>query len=208
MVTATSGYTNRDRTPSGVDAWGRYVVPQAGDFFLAPIAGWAGLGIETGQWLMGDGFDPVQHAAMYLGDGLLVQAMPHGATEVTLSGHYPDFSKLVWSTGLIKPTAKQRLVLVDKAYDYVGTPYSDLDYLSLAAAHFGLRPAALKRYIASTGHMICSQLVDQCYQDAGIQLFNDGRFAGDVTPGSLYTLLGRIYRAQQAEIKRLADPAL
>lgn len=204
MAIVTSIFEARDHSPSGVDAFGRYIVPQAGDFFLAPIAGWEGLGIEVGQWLMGDGFDPVQHAAMYLGDGRLVQAMPHGATEVSFSTHYPDFSKLVWSTGLIKPTAAQRRVLIDRAYDYIGTPYSAADYISLAAKHYGLRPEALKRYIASTGHMICSQLVDQCFQDAGIQLFNDGRWPGDVTPGSLYTLLGRIYRAQQAEIQRLA----
>jgi hypothetical protein len=37
--------------------------------------------------------------------------------------------------------------------------------------------------------MICSQLVDQCYQDAGVHLFADGRWPGDVTPADLYRLI-------------------
>jgi len=46
-------------------------------------------------------------------------------------------------------------------------------------------PGWLLDYVAGTGHIICSQLVDQCYLDAGVHLFDDGRFVGDVTPGDL-----------------------
>ncbi len=37
--------------------------------------------------------------------------------------------------------------------------------------------------------MICSQLVDQSYQDAGVHLFSDGRWSGYVTPGALFERL-------------------
>ncbi len=50
---------------------------------------------------------------------------------------------------------------------------------------FHIRPRWLLDYVAGTGHMICSQLVDQSYLDAGVHLAEDGRFPGDVTPGDL-----------------------
>ena len=37
--------------------------------------------------------------------------------------------------------------------------------------------------------MICSQLVDEAYARAGVQLFDDGRLPGDVTPADLYGLI-------------------
>lgn len=177
------------------DHWGREVAPLAGDFVLAPISGFAGKGIEWGQELNGDGFDPVQHAAMYLGGGWIVEAEPGGARKAPVA-EYP-MGSLVWSTGLIDLSISQRIQLVAHAVDYIGTPYSALDYFSLAAHRLHLRPPGLKRYIGSTKHMICSQLVDQCYQDAGIQLFDDGRWPGDVTPGALYRLLQQKLVAQR-----------
>jgi hypothetical protein len=36
--------------------------------------------------------------------------------------------------------------------------------------------------------MICSQLVDYCYRQNGVELFHDGRWPGYVTPGCLYSL--------------------
>jgi hypothetical protein len=44
-------------------------------------------------------------------------------------------------------------------------------------------------FIADSGHLICSQLVDLCYLRAGAHLFDDGRLPGDVTPGDLWKLL-------------------
>jgi hypothetical protein len=38
--------------------------------------------------------------------------------------------------------------------------------------------------------MICSQLVDRCYDIAGVHLFDDGRKPGDVSPGDLSRCLG------------------
>lgn len=161
--------------------------PKPGDFFLVPIEGPVGKAIQFGQWLNGDGFGPVQHAGMYLGDGYSVEAFPGGAKKCLMSG--PAYDGIIWSSGAIELTAGQRQRLAWKAIKYIGTPYSFLDYVGLALARFGLRSRLLKRYIASTGHMICSQLVDQCYNDAGIPLFSDGRIPGDVTPADLYNLL-------------------
>jgi cell wall-associated NlpC family hydrolase len=168
---------------------------QPGDFALVPIRGSVGFMIRVGQWLNGDGFGKFEHAFIYIGGDQIVQAMPGGAQRVPLE-EWGD--RALWSSNLDfggEPdehgplTGTERSRIVTSALTYVGVPYSFLDYLSIALARLGLRPRWLKRYIASTGHMICSQLVDQCYQNAGVKLFSDGRLPGDVTPADLAELI-------------------
>lgn len=164
-----------------------------------PMQGQTGFLIKLGQWLNGDGWRKVQHAGILVEDGYTVEAMPGGAILGSISVYRPE--DIVWSSDLdivgVGPdydgpiTDAERVRIVQAAERYLGVPYSFLDYLGLALARFGLRPRWLKRYIASTGHMICSQLVDQCYQDAGVQLFRDGRIPGDVTPADLYNLVAK-----------------
>jgi hypothetical protein len=163
------------------------------------MEGRVGFLIKLAQWFNGDGWREIQHAGILLDDGYTVEAMPGGA----IIGHITNYDTktVVWSSGFevvgVGPdydgplSDYERVKVIEAAKGYVGVPYSFLDYLGLALARFGLRPRLLKRYIASTGHMICSQLVDQCYQDAGIQLFRDGRIPGDVTPADLYNLIAK-----------------
>jgi len=165
--------------------------PQPGDFGLVKMGGETGRLIRLGQWLNGDGFADYEHAFVYAGDaGVgnishgIVEAEPGGARLLPL--HYGD---VLWSSGLIPLTAVQRRTIVQSAKRYVGTPYSFADYLALAAHRLHIPAPGLRAYVASSGHQICSQLVDQCYADAGVHLFSDGRWAGFVTPGDLYQLL-------------------
>jgi hypothetical protein len=66
-----------------------------------------------------------------------------------------------------------------------GIKYSFTDYLALALAHWGIRARVLRNYIKKSGRMICSQLADYLVSHAGFQLFTDGRWPQDVTPGDL-----------------------
>ncbi|WP_395759488.1 hypothetical protein OIE82_27175 [Streptomyces althioticus] len=158
--------------------------PLPGDFGLTKIRGLAGAFVNFGQWFVGD-FAPVQHALVYVGDGLVVQAMPSGAELIRLE----DASPVVkWSTGLVELKTWQRLKIRDEALHLVGTPYSFLDYVSIALERLGVRPRFIRDYVASSGHLICSQLVCEAYSRAGVELF-PGTFPGDVTPGDLYKLL-------------------
>ncbi|MFI7096404.1 hypothetical protein [Streptomyces lydicus] len=159
--------------------------PLPGDFALTKIRGITGRAISAGQYLIGDGA-PVQHALIYIGHGWIVQAMPGGAECIPLEDASPV---VAWSTGKVPLTAAQRVAIAHAACRLVGTPYSFLDFASLALERFHVRPRWVRDYVASTGHLICSQLVDVAYRRAGVELFDDGRIPGDVTPGDLYRLI-------------------
>lgn len=164
-------------------------VPRPGDFAVAHMNGQAGRLIRLGQWLNGDGIADFEHAFVLVSNDELVEAEPGGARLASLSEY--DGRQVRWSSGHFELTDDQRAAIVAAARGYVGVPYSFLDYAALAAHRFRLPGGPLlKGYVADTRHQICSQLVDQCYRDAGVQLFHDGRWPGYVTPADLNRLLG------------------
>jgi uncharacterized protein YycO len=162
--------------------------PQPGDIGLTSITGPVGRLIAVGQWLNGDGFGPYQHAFIVLPGQLLIEAMPGGAKVRPLSAYDDRDVLYVSPAGL---TDAQRKAICDCALRYRGVPYSFLDYFALAAHRFHLPVPGLRRYIAATGHQICSQLCDRAYLDAGQHLFDDGRWPGYVTPMAIANQLGR-----------------
>ncbi|MFF1417604.1 hypothetical protein [Streptomyces sp. NPDC058280] len=178
------------------------ITPLPGDFALTKIGGITGKLVAAGQAIIGDAA-PVQHAFVYVGDGMIVQAMPGGAELIWLE----DASPVVqWSTGQFALSDQARFNIAMEARSLVGTPYSYLDYASLGLAHFRVRSQWITDYVASTGHMICSQLVDEAYLRAGVHLFDDGRLPGDVTPGDLYKLLHpRRVTSTDRDLRRLAN---
>lgn len=163
-------------------------VPQPGDIGLTSIVGPVGWGIRLGEFLLGDGATPYEHAFIVLDDATLLEAEPGGARIAGLDEYAGRHVEYVSPPDL---TAEQRERICAAARSYVGIKYSFLDYAAIAAHRFRLPIPGLRAYVASTGHMLCSQLADQCYQDAGVQLFNDGRWPGFVCPADLDRLLGR-----------------
>jgi hypothetical protein len=118
---------------------------------------------------------------------MLIEAMPGGAQIVSLD-EYADRDVLYVSPAGLTDADRQRIC--DAARAFEGTPYSFLDYGALAVHRLHLPYPGLKVFVESTKHQICSQLVDNAYRGAGIKLFSDDRWAGYVTPGSLYGRLG------------------
>ena len=166
--------------------------PQTGDFGLAQIKGHVGRLIRLGQWLNGDGFADYQHAFVHVGDGQVVEAMPGGAVRAPLAKY--DAAQLAW----YRCPREKAPAVCDEAVALIGTPYSFADYLALAALRLKLAPASLLRnYVADSGHLICSALVDRAYERGGVNLFTDGRLHGDVTPLDLY----RLIREQRQEAR-------
>lgn len=156
--------------------------PQVGDIGLTQIGGITGKLIRLGQWLNGDGFADYEHAFVYVGAGLVVEAQPGGAILAPLSKY--DASRIVWHSA---PENERGLIHL-AAVDMLGTPYSFLDYFAIGAVRLRLPSKRLRAYVASTRHLICSQLADEAYRRAGVELFSDGRPTGQVTPGALYKL--------------------
>lgn len=163
------------------------IPPLPGDFEVVPIGGTGGRLIHLGQILNGSGFSDYEHARLYLGGNKVVEAEPGGARIVDWT---PSDGGL-WSTGLIVPDDACRMRIVRFGEQCDGVGYSGLDYFALAAHRFRLHPVdnILKARVASSNHLICSQLVDYCYMMAGYHLFDDGRWEGYVTPADLAGLL-------------------
>lgn len=155
-------------------------MPEIGDYCCVPIRGNVGRLVRFGEWLNGNSFTQYQHAFVYVGAGKVVQAEPGGADAVDLS--YYDSEPQLWSK--LDLTPEQRSAIGHAAQGYILTPYSFLDYLALALHRLRIWFPGLRNYIKTTRHMICSQLVAQCYLDAGVDLF-PGEWVGYVTPAML-----------------------
>lgn len=156
-----------------------------GDYGLTTIGGVTGFFVNIGQALLNDS-SRFTHAFIVLDDGNVLEAMPGGAQINPLSKHIKK--PVIYSS--IDLTDAQRNSILMAARKLKGTPYSFIDYFALALHNFGLHPAWMKKRIGDSGHMICSQLVDEVYLRAGVHLFDDGRWPGFVTPGDLmYVIL-------------------
>ena len=125
----------------------------------------------------------------------IVEAMPRGARSVWLKGHDRIGPGYGWAR--LDAIVPERwpvtaLAIGNAARGYIGTPYSFLDYASLALLHLGLPRRLTAKRVTDSGHMICSQLVDTVLTRAGVHLFQDGRLPQDVTPGALFQRCGAL----------------
>lgn len=159
--------------------------PLPGTIGLSRIGGGLGFAIGLGQLLNGDA-SRYTHAFIVLDDGTTLGAYPGGAKILTLEQETKRHGQPGYLRYPLSDEARARIVEV--ARTYVGTPYSFAEYPALAAVRLGIPSEALQKYVADSHHMICSQLCDQIYLDAGIHLFDDGRLPGAITPGDLASL--------------------
>ncbi len=163
----------------------RKVEPQPGDIILCRIHGPVGFLIMLGQALVGDA-SRYCHAAIYLGGDQIIAAQPGGVRYDSLAAiKHP----VVFSSGKIPLTDQQRTDICRIAVGMLGTPYSFLQYPAIALKRFGVNAKWLDRYIADTGHVICSQFVDLVWTKAGVHIFSDNRLPGDVDPGDIANAL-------------------
>ena len=146
---------------------------EPGDFFVVRTNGWAGRLI---RWVTRSS---VNHAGVLVYGGRIVEARPSGA------GYSSRPTDALWSHQPL--TDDQRGQIVAAATGFVGNPYSWLDCVCIGLAdRFGTNvPAAIRNRLQRPDRMICSQLVDSAYLDAGVHLFADGRDPGAVSPEDL-----------------------
>jgi cell wall-associated NlpC family hydrolase len=125
----------------------------------------------------------VNHAYIYVSDNYIVEAQPHGA----VMRHASKYAGSPTSSFNLTPEEQARVRAA--ALALVGTSYNFLDIAVLALLSLGVRWAWLQKRAQSSAALICSQLVDRAYRNAGIHLYDDGRPDGEVTPGDLLLLL-------------------
>ena len=129
----------------------------------------------------------VNHAFILTDPAEIIEADPSGAQQAILAKY--DGMYQAWSDMDLSPTV--RAAIIDHALDHVGDPYSWLDDACIGLADlFGWHvPAWVRRRLARTDRLMCSQLVDIAYLEAGVHLFSDGRIPGDVAPSDLLALI-------------------
>lgn len=161
-----------------------------GDIGFSTIGGRTGTLVNLGQALLRDSCR-FTHVYIHLTEGLILEAMPGGARIVDASDRTGPVYRLPLDSN-------QRERLLSEAWDLEDTPYSFMDYVALAAWEWKLPGRnMLRSYVTSSGHMICSQLVDHLLCRAGYHLFDDGRLPQDVTPGDLFYAAGQLGWAVQ-----------
>jgi hypothetical protein len=165
---------------------------QVGDIGFSTIGGRIGPWVAIGQALLRDEcwfthtYIVIEQIA---GAVVVLEAMPHGARLTWLKGDERCRAGHGW---IRLPLSESQRVDIEDARKYAGIPYSFLDYLSLALLHLGLPRKLTAGRVTSSGHMICSQLVDHVLCEVDFHLFDDGRLSQDVTPGALFRRAGAL----------------
>lgn len=179
--------------------------------WTATSLGWvaAGATVRPGDWCvvhsasavgrlvyqlerLSGGHGDYEHAAYHCctinGTMMISEMMPGGCQHVPF--HYTA-GAVAWSSGVIVKNDTARQLSCAAAHRSVDEhlDYSFLDYGALAARSWHLPLPGLQHFVASGGHEICSQAVDQWEQDGGTRLFADGRWPGYVRPVDLSMLL-------------------
>ena len=159
---------------------------KAGTIGLVQFNDLPGKLIRLGQRLNGADKQDARwtHALIAIGDGTIVQAESGGVARGTENSITPY--TVMWWFPPIASDAQGRAA-ADFALKSVGALYSWIDYFAVAAKHFHMLSLTrdLDRQVDASKRMICSQLVDAAYLNAGVHLFDDGRRPGDVTPADL-----------------------
>ena len=154
-------------------------VPRPGDFGVVKTDGIIGRLIRVGtasRW---------NHAFIYLGDGLIVEANPTGVAISSVS-KYPQ---IAWNRHTNIP-AKTRDKIVEAAYKEVGKPYAFLDIIVIFLRIIGLRfirPNTFWKKLSDINGWFCSELVSYCYRISGIPILK--KKDDLVTPGDLAEFL-------------------
>lgn len=159
--------------------------PRPGAIVLVPFAGPRLVRrlIIVGQALLAGAPSRYSHAAIVTGGGWAVEACWPRARMVPMSELMAR--RPLAYLDLPHEAEGRRDAVVAAALDLVGVPYQGWAYVWIGLAKLGIRPGWMRRKLASPRALICSALVDYAWMLAGVQLFNDGRLLGAVTPGDI-----------------------
>ncbi len=125
------------------------------------------------------------HAFVYVGNGQIVEAAPPVARVVPAASH-PD---AVWSVRYLLTDA-QRDAIVARAHALVGCPYDYPAYVGFALEVMKIRSGAELDPVFKDDHWrVCSALVADCYQYAGLHLEAGLPYPNLISPADLYNII-------------------
>jgi uncharacterized protein YycO len=135
--------------------------PRIGDYGVVKTSGFFGKLIRLGtvsRW---------NHAFIYIGDGKIVEANPTGVT-ISPVANYP---KVAWNLHE-ELSDDSRAKIVAHANSTVGRPYNFgiIAMLALRALGVKIFPMKFINYLAKHDGYICSELVAECYTEAGVPI--------------------------------------
>jgi len=147
--------------------------PRIGDYGVVSSNGFFAKLIKLGtvsRW---------NHAFIYIGNGQIVEANPTGVT-VSPVANYP---RIAWNMHE-ELSDDQRAKIVDHAKSAVGRPYNFGIIVMLAFRAVGVKifPHVLINYLARHEGYICSELVAECYAEAGFPICQEADLCN---PGDL-----------------------
>ena len=128
--------------------------PNVGDYFVVHTTGPSARLIQVGNWSIWN------HAGLYLGDGMIIEALPTGVSLAPLSKY--DNHEIIWSTGHDSPfTEAEAEELRRFALTFLHDSYGVWSIIALGfkCLTFGI-PLIPADWFAEKEHsVICSQLV-------------------------------------------------
>lgn len=148
--------------------------PNPGDYCVLHTNGWAAKGIRLATrstW---------NHAAIYIGDGQIIEADPSGVQVSPLSNY--DGMPVLWSNLTLNTTKAAKVLVAAKAQ--IGLGYGWVDVAAIGLSTLGIVIPKLD----DPSTRFCSQVVAQAFRLAGIPLCV--KAANRVTPGDLADLIG------------------
>lgn len=166
--------------------------PLLGDYLVFETNGWAADWIRIGSALAGN-WSRENHAAIYVGNGMIVEAQPRGAVLSPLS-NYPE-DTYSWSRMELTEGERRSIVGVrgtvrqpgSGALGMIGTPYNWWSIAAFGLAAVGIRVGFIEDRAKSRADLVCSQLVGWAYSDVGIRLGDMDPW--HITPGILADLI-------------------
>lgn len=164
--------------------------PKPGDLYLTRFDGLMGAIVGTGQAVIAQDPSRYWHVGVFLDNGEVLSAQPHGAR---IDPAHTVLNDRPLAVLPVPEWAEDRRdLIVNLARKYEGHRYGFWSYAWIGLARIGIRPGWLRHLVASEDWLICSALADRVWFYAGIHLFNDGRLIGEVTPGDI-AHVGTVY---------------
>ena len=127
------------------------------------------------------------HAFVYVGNGNIIEAAPPVAKISPASSH----NDAVWNVHY-PLTDPQRDAIVNRAYALVGTPYDYPAYVGFALEVLKIRSGTELDPVFKEDHWrVCSALVADCYNYAGLHLEAGLPYPNLISPADLYNILAQ-----------------